>query len=106
MKAALSGGLNLSVLDGWWEEAFEDGNGWAIRSDPGLDEAAQDASDAASLLDLLRNEVLPEFYERDAHGVPRRWIRRVKTSLRTIGPRFCATRMLQDYVRSVYELES
>jgi starch phosphorylase len=106
MKAALSGGLNLSVLDGWWEEGFEDGNGWAIRSDPGLDEATQDASDAAALFDLLRNEVLPEFYERDARGVPGRWVRRVKTSLRTIGPRFCATRMLQDYVRSVYELES
>jgi len=104
MKAALNGGLNLSVLDGWWEEGYDGTNGWAIRSDPNADPAAQDAQDAAALVDLLKNEVLPEFYERDGNGVPRRWVQRVKGSLRTIGPRFCATRMLHDYVRFVYRL--
>ena len=104
MKAALNGGLNLSVLDGWWEEGYDGTNGWAIRSDSNADPAAQDAQDAAALVDLLKNEVLPEFYERDGNGVPRRWVQRVKGSLRTIGPRFCATRMLDDYVRFVYGL--
>jgi starch phosphorylase len=104
MKAALNGGINLSVLDGWWEEGFDGANGWAIRSDPDADPASQDASDAAALYDLLEHEVLPEFRDRDERGIPRAWMRRLKASLRSIGPRFCATRMLQDYVSSVYEL--
>jgi starch phosphorylase len=104
MKAALNGGLNLSVLDGWWEEGYDGSNGWAIRSDPDLDPGAQDAQDAAALVDLLKNEILPEFYNRDGDDIPRRWVQRVKASLRTIGPRFCATRMLREYVTSVYQL--
>src|SRR5207244_10904619 len=104
MKAALNGGLSVGVLDGWWEEGDGGTNGWAIRSDPHADPAAQDAQGAAALVDLLKHEGLPEFYERDGNGVPRRWVQRLKGSLRTIGPRFCATRMLHDYVRFVYRL--
>jgi starch phosphorylase len=102
MKAAFSGALNLSVLDGWWAEAWDGSNGWAIdgTEDPNVE--AKDARDAAALFDLLEREVVPLFYERDAQGIPRGWIARIKASLRTIGPRFCAARMLNDYVRDVY----
>ncbi len=97
MKAALNGGLNLSVLDGWWAEAFDGTNGWAIESHPSADPEAQDAQDAAVLYDVLEREVVPLFYERDDRGIPYGWVRRIKDSLRSIGPRFNATRMLNDY---------
>lgn len=102
MKAAVNGGLNLSVLDGWWEEAHDGVNGWAIASDPHVDAGERDAADADALYGLLEREVLPLFHDRDAAGIPRGWVRRVKASLRTVGPRFSAARMLGDYVRSVY----
>lgn len=104
MKAALNGGLNCSVLDGWWAEAFDGGNGWGLPSGESRDHETQDRADAASLYDILENEVLPLFYDRDENGIPHAWIRRVKTSIRTIAPRFCATRMLDDYAREVYRL--
>lgn len=102
MKVALNGGLNLSVLDGWWEEAFDGTNGWAISGDLVEDAAAQDARDAGAFYFAVEKEIVPSFYTRDAAGVPREWLRRVKASLRTLGPRFCATRMIEDYVRTVY----
>jgi starch phosphorylase len=102
MKAALNGGLNLSVLDGWWIEAFDGQNGWAIDSQPAPDARTQDARDAEALYGLLEREVVPQFYERDAAGLPRRWIQRIKHSLRTIGPRFCTARMVNDYLVKVY----
>ena len=102
MKAAMNGGLDLSVLDGWWSEGFVGTNGWAIRSDAAGDERAQDARDAAALYDLLEREVVPLFYERDADGIPHRWVQRVKASLRTIGPRFNTARALGEYVGRVY----
>jgi len=102
MKAALNGGLNLSVLDGWWAEAYDGTNGWAIDGEVDPDEAAQDARHAAALYDLLEHEVLPLFYDRDEHGIPRGWVERMRASLRTLGPRFVATRMVGDYVRTVY----
>jgi len=102
MKAGLNGSINLSVLDGFWAEAFEEGqNGWAIASE-GADEGAQDARDAAALYGLLENEVVPAFYDRDAQGIPRAWIRRMRASLRTMATRFSARRMLRDYVERVY----
>jgi starch phosphorylase len=102
MKAAINGALNLSVLDGWWDEAFDGTNGWAIESDPHLDPAKRDAADATALYDLLEREILPLYLDRDGAGIPRGWISRVKDSLRTIGPRFSATRMLNDYVSTFY----
>src|SRR5438105_3587314 len=104
MKSALNGGLNLSVMDGWWEEAFDGQNGWAIPGDSSLDVATQDLQDAAALYDLLEDEICHDFYRRDERGVPRAWVRRMKASLRTIGPRYCATRMLDEYLGRVYEL--
>ncbi len=102
MKCALNGVLNLSVLDGWWQEAWDGENGWALPDEAVSDEHARDARDAAALYDLLERQVAPIFYDRDAAGVPVGWVRRVKASLRTLGPRFCAQRMLTDYVNSTY----
>jgi starch phosphorylase len=97
IKAALNGGLNLSVLDGWWAEAFDGENGWGIDSDPALSDEEQDRRDADALFDLLENEVLPTFYDRGPDGIPHAWVRRIKRSWKTVGPRFGAARMLREY---------
>ena len=102
IKAALNGCVNLSVLDGWWAEAFDGMNGWAIGGDVSDDEAAQDRRDAAALFDLLETEVIPLFYDRDPDGVPHGWVEMVKHSLITIGSQFTARRMLGDYVARIY----
>ena len=102
MKSVYNGGLQLSVLDGWWAEAFDGHNGWGIDGEVLDDHALQDERDAEVLHRVLDHEVVPEFYERDADGLPRAWIARIKTSLRTLGPRFCATRMLREYVQGPY----
>lgn len=102
MKVALNGGLNLSVLDGWWAEAYDGTNGWAIDGDVDDDEDAQDDRHADELYHLIETQVVPLFYERDAEGIPVGWVERVRASLRTLAPRFVATRMVEDYVREVY----
>jgi glycogen phosphorylase len=103
MKSALNGGLNLSVLDGWWAEAYDGANGWAI-GDPLNDDPPQvrDAKDAEALYDAIEQDLLPLFHERDADGVPHGWTARIKASLRTIGPRFCAGRMVREYTDRIY----
>ena len=103
MKAAVNGGLNLSVLDGWWAEGYDGANGWAIDGDLDADERAQDRRHAEALLDRLEFDVVPLFYERDDAGVPTRWVRMIKHSMTTIGPRFSATRMLREYVMRIYQ---
>ncbi len=102
MKAAMNGALNVSVLDGWWIEAHDGTHGWAIPGDEDSDHEAQDARDAGAVLDLLEHEIVPLFYERDADGVPRGWMQRVKASIRAAGLGFSARRMLGDYVSQVY----
>ena len=102
MKAALNGCINLSVLDGWWMEGFDGSNGWAIDGDVDPDEAAQDERDASTLYSLICDEVKPSFYDRDTRGIPNNWLRRVRASMRSLGPKYCATRMLDDYVDKVY----
>jgi starch phosphorylase len=104
MKATFNGVLQLSVLDGWWAEAYDGANGWAIPGDEERDEAAADARDAAQLYDLLEREVIPLFYDRDESGIPHGWCARVKAALLTCAPRFTATRMLDDYVDRIYPL--
>jgi len=104
MKASLNGALNLSVLDGWWSEAYDGTNGWAIEGDGSLDPEEQDARDGRALYDILESEVAPSFYERDRSGIPAEWVRRVKASLRTIGPRFCAIRMMREYLETTYRI--
>jgi starch phosphorylase len=103
MKVALNGGLNLSVLDGWWMEGYDGTNGWAIDGGVDPDEAAKDARDAQQLYDLLEFEVKPLYYDRNEQGIPAGWLERVRASLRTLGPRYSGTRMLDDYVGHIYE---
>lgn len=102
-KVVLNGGLNCSVLDGWWAEAYDGHNGFAI----GLGEThsnpdVQDARDAESLVKVLTHEVIPLYYLRDSDGLPREWIARIKRGIRTMGWRFSADRMVMDYVRHTY----
>jgi len=102
MKSALNGGLQLSVLDGWWAEAFDGSNGWTIdgRTDP--DPQAQDWRDAHTLFELLEQQVVPMFHDRDAEGIPQRWVAMIKRSLMGHGPRFSARRMVREYAARVY----
>ena len=102
MKSAFNGGLQLSVLDGWWAEAYDGQNGWALPGEVMEDDAAQDDRDTGVLHRLLDEEVVPAFYERDERGLPPAWLARMRASLRSIGPRFCATRMLAEYVEGPY----
>jgi starch phosphorylase len=106
MKAAMNGCVNLSVLDGWWEEAFDGDNGWAIGSPPHADHEAQDAHDATELYDLLESEVVPAFHDRGADGVPHAWVARVRASLCTAVQHFTASRMIDDYLASSYRVPS
>ena len=102
MKSVINGGLQLSVLDGWWAEGYDGDNGWAIPGEVDDDHEAQDDRDVAELHRLLDEEVLPTFYERDAQGLPAAWIARVRASLKTLGPQFSATRMLSEYLSGPY----
>jgi starch phosphorylase len=102
-KVPVNGGVNLSVLDGWWAEAFRGDNGWAI-GDGSInpDTAAQDRADAESLYRVLQEEVVPRFFERDEAGLPRAWIRTMKASIESVVAPFSAHRMVRDYVVGSY----
>ncbi len=103
MKATANGALHLSVMDGWWWEAYRPGLGWAIGANrPGDDPDVQDAFDADSLYDLLENEVGPLFYQRDADGLPQGWVARMKASVAAFAPQFNTNRMVGDYNRVAY----
>jgi starch phosphorylase len=102
MKAAVNGGLNLSVLDGWWAEAYDGTNGWAIDGEVDPDAEAQDQRHADALLDTLEHEVVPLFHDRDGTGLPTRWLAMVRASLKTNGPQFSATRMVREYATRIY----
>ncbi len=102
MKAGFNGGLQLSVLDGWWAEGYDGSNGWAIPGDGDPDYEAADERDALQFYELLENDVIPLFHDRDEHGVPNAWCERIKHALVTCAPRFSASRMLNEYVEHVY----
>ena len=103
MKAALNGGLNLSILDGWWDEWFDGDNGWAIPSADGVDDAdRRDDIEAEALYDLIENEVAPRFYDVDGEKLPARWIEMVRHTLKSLGPKVLASRMVRDYVHQLY----
>lgn len=97
MKVLVNGGLNVSSLDGWWAEAFRPELGWAVRG-----EGNDDQEDAAQLYELLENEIAPAFYERDAAGIPRAWLARVRASMTTLAPTYSASRTLREYTQSYY----
>jgi starch phosphorylase len=106
MKIVIHGGLNLSIQDGWWREGYNGANGWSIGDDANLDDQEQqDAIDAALLHAILKNEVIPEFYDRDEYGIPRKWIQRIRKSMETLIPQFNTDRMVSDYVTKYYTTE-
>lgn len=103
MKVALNGGINLSILDGWWREAYNEENGWAIGEDRDYyNEWEQDEADSQSLYHLLENSIIPLYYDRDKNGVPEGWVKRMKASMRTVIPVFNTHRMLSEYVKTLY----
>ena len=103
MKAAINGVPHLSIADGWWAEGYNGSNGWMIDGGANPDDhAASDAADADALYRLLEEQVVPTFYERDARGIPHSWVRIVKEAIRSVGPRFCARRMVKQYVEEMY----
>jgi starch phosphorylase len=102
MKVLVNGGLNLSELDGWWAEAYTPDVGWAIGDGREHLEPGWDAAEAEQLFTLLEQEVVPEFYARDADGVPRAWVARIRASLSQLTPRFSSNRMLAEYLDRLY----
>jgi starch phosphorylase len=106
-KISCNGGLNLSILDGWWREGYDGTNGFAIGGDWHPDSVQeQDRVDAENLYRALVEEVIPSFYERDAQGIPRRWIAKIRRAMATLVPRFNTWRMVQEYTEKYYSPKS
>jgi glycogen phosphorylase len=102
-KITCNGGLNLSILDGWWREAYDGTNGFAIGEDSQPDSVVeQDHQDNANLCRVLREEVVPCFYDRDANGIPRKWIARIRRAMATMLPKYTTHRMVQEYALDYY----
>ncbi len=103
MKSALNGGLNLSIRDGWWDEWYDGADGWAIPSADGVeDPGRRDELESNALYELLAHTVAPRFYDTGPDGLPRRWLEMVGHTLRALGPRVQASRMVRDYVEELY----
>jgi starch phosphorylase len=103
MKAALNGALNLSILDGWWDEWFDGENGWAIPTADGVEDPdRRDDLEAAALYDLIEHRVAVTFYGRGEDQIPHRWVEMVRHTLKTLGPKVLASRMVRDYVERLY----
>jgi starch phosphorylase len=102
MKVLVNGGLNLSELDGWWAEAYSPQVGWALGDGREHFEPGWDAAETEQLFALLEQEVVPQFYDRDAEGIPRAWVARIRASLAGLTPRFSSNRMLADYLERLY----
>ncbi len=104
MKSALNGGLNCSIMDGWWDEWFDGNNGWAITSledEPDL--AKRDTIEANSLFDLIESQIVPLYYARTQGPVPRGWVERIKHNFASLGPKVTANRMVREYTERLYE---
>ncbi len=103
MKMLVNGGLNLSVLDGWWAEAYTPDVGWALGDGQEHgDDPAWDATDAEALYSLLEREVIPEFYMRDENGIPSRWVTRIRNCMARLTPQFSASRAVREYTEQYY----
>jgi glycogen phosphorylase len=102
MKVLVNGGLNLSTLDGWWDEAYAPEVGWALGVDGAGRGGGSDATEGADLYRVLEEEIVPEFHDRDAAGIPRQWLRRMRVSMAELAPRFSSNRMLRQYVEECY----
>jgi len=103
-KVILNGGLNCSIMDGWWREAYNGKNGFAIGEDKDLQVSIeeQDRIDSKNLYDVIESKVIPTFYDRDASGVPLKWIKMIKESIKTIAPVYNTNRMVKEYVNKYY----
>jgi starch phosphorylase len=102
-KVAINGGLNLSILDGWWLEAYDGTNGFAIGNNlDAVEGADSDLADAESLYNVLEGEVVPLYYEREADGLPHKWLGMMKRAIQTLGPAYNSDRMVDDYARKIY----
>ncbi len=105
MKAAMNGVINVSILDGWWDEGYDPEVGFAIGKGETYDDRdAADSIESRALYDALERRILPEFYQRDESGLPRQWVRRMKASIRQHTPRFSTNRMVADYAEQFYLL--
>ena len=103
LKAALNGVPSASILDGWWKEAYNGTNGWAIGDEREYaSQEAGDLADALSLYELLENDIVPAFYDRDERGLPNRWLKIMRAAIRSIAPAFTARRVVKEYVDLVY----
>ncbi|HET6566777.1 MAG TPA: alpha-glucan family phosphorylase [Rhodothermales bacterium] len=108
-KVGVHGGLNVSILDGWWPEGYDGKNGWPIGTDASaeyMDPDEQDDQDAALLYNVLEREVIPAFYERDEQGIPTRWTARMRHAMAVLPYQFSAERMVADYIEQMYQPES
>jgi starch phosphorylase len=102
-KVAMNGGLNLSILDGWWLEGYDSSNGFAIGNEVDAEETARiDQSDAESLYKVLEQEVVPLYYDCALDGVPHKWVAMMKRAIQTLGPAYNSDRMVEDYIRTIY----
>jgi starch phosphorylase len=103
MKAAMNGGLNCSVLDGWWCEGYDPSHGWVLGPEAREhDPEGEDSSDAQDLYRVLEQEIVPCFYARDRSGLPVEWIQRMKRALGLLSPKFSTMRMVREYAESYY----
>jgi starch phosphorylase len=103
MKVAVNGGLNLSILDGWWCEGFNGQNGWAIGAgEEYSDLEYQDEVESRAIYDLLEQEIVPLFYNRSTDGLPRGWIKMMKNAISTLAPVFSTSRMVAEYTKVCY----
>jgi glucan phosphorylase len=104
MKTAAHGGLNCSIMDGWWREVFDGDNGFSIGGDEHPENIEkQDQIDSQNLFRVLSEEVIPTFYNRDAAGIPRAWIKKMRHAMATITPQYNTWRMVQDYSLKYYQ---
>lgn len=102
MKASINGVPHLSIGDGWWAEGYTGDNGWLIDPKASGDQEAVDAADAAALYTLLERDIVPAFYDRDSHGIPRAWLSIVRQAIISVTPRFSARRMVKEYADDLY----
>jgi starch phosphorylase len=103
MKAALNGALNLSIMDGWWDEWFDGSNGWSIpTAHSSLDSEDRDDFEAKAMYDLIESDIAPKFYRRGDDQLPQDWLEMIRHTLRTLGPKVLATRMVKEYTERLY----
>jgi starch phosphorylase len=102
MKASLNGAPHLSIGDGWWAEGYNGENGWLISGPGHGDTETVDAGDAEALYQLIEQKIVPTFYDRDAQGIPRRWLAYIRQAILTVAPRFSARRMVKEYAEGMY----